>query len=121
MRLRPELVRDILMTVEEYLPDREDEIVWPAYASEEELKYHRFILMEGGLLAGNYVSSFGNAYDVLVERLTLQGHEAVDALRNESVFNEVQKALSARNLVSVSLDVLIQMAKKVLKDIIGGD
>ncbi len=121
MQLRPELVRDILLTVEEYLPFRESEFVWPADVSEEELDYHCIILIDAGLLEGSHSRSLGGTYHVIVERLTPYGHEYVDALRNEPVFREVQKQLNVRKLVSVPIDVLIQLAKKVMLDMAVGN
>jgi hypothetical protein len=124
MQLRPELVRDILLTVEEYLPFRQSEFVWPADVadvSEEELDYHFIILIDAGLLEGSHSRSAGGTYHVIVERLTPYGHEYVDALRNEPVFREVQKQLNVRKLVSVPIDVLIQLAKKAMLDMAVGN
>ena len=121
MQLKPELVREVLLTVEEYLPDRESEIVWPSNVSEEELDYHCMILIDAGLLKGKYSRTFGGSYFVYVERLTPYGHEYVDTLRNETVFREVQKQLNVRKVASVSIDVLMQLAKKAMREMVGLD
>ena len=107
------------MVVEEYLPYRAEEFAWPEYASEEEVDYHCIILIDAGLLKGTYSRTFGGKYHVLVERLTPDGHEYIDALRNEAVFSEVQKQLSARNLASIPLDILLKLAQKVVNQMVG--
>ena len=109
------------MAVEEYLPYRAKEFAWPEYASEQEVDYHCIILIDAGLLKGTYSRTFGGKYHVLVERLTPYGHEYIDALRDDSVFTEVQKQLSARNLASIPLDVLLRLAQKVINQMVGLD
>ena len=121
MRLKPELVRGVLLAVEEYLPFRRSELDWPANASKEELDYHCMILIDADLLKGNYSRSAKGNYFVTVERLTPYGHEYVDALRNETVFREVQNQLNVSKVASVSIDVLIQLAKKVMRETVGLD
>ena len=119
MRLRPELVRDLLLAVEEYLPYRAEEFAWPEYASEQEVDYHCIILIDAGLLKGTHSRALSGKDRVLVERLTPKGHEYLDALRNEAVFSEVQKQLSARNLASISLDILLKLTQKVVNQMVG--
>ena len=114
MRLKPELVRDLLLAVEEYLPFRGEEFEWPAYASEEEVDYHCIILIDAGLLKGTHSRALSGKYRVLVERLTPSGHDFLDAVRNESVFRQVQEQLNVRKVVSVPLDLMAQLAKRLL-------
>ena len=121
MQLKPELVREVLLIVEEYLPDRESEIVWPSNVSEEELDYHCMILIDAGLLKGSYSRTIDGSFHVLVEHLTPYGHEYVDTLRNETVFKEVQEQLNVRKIASVSMDVLLQLSKKAMREMVGLD
>ena len=121
MQLKPELVRDLLLTVEEYFPFREREAVWPQYASQDELDYHLTLLLDAGLIVGTSGGTFGRAYRVAVSHLSYLGHEYLDNLRSESVFQEVQRQLSARNLASISLDVFLQLARKVTERMVGLD
>ena len=119
MRLDPKLVREILLTVEEYLPFREKELVWPEGYSEEELDYHLAILIDDSLVKGNYSRALAGNFYVLVEHLTPQGHKYLDAIRNEGIFKRVQAKVVDSGLASVPLEVLVQLASKAVRDSVG--
>ena len=121
MQLKPELVRDVLLTVEEYFPFREREAVWPTSVSKEELDYHCAILIDAGLLKGSYSRVMTGDFDIIVEHLTPYGHEYVDALRNETVFKRVQERLTVSKLASASIDVVLSLAKKISREMLGLD
>ena len=119
MRIDAKLVREIMLVVEEYFPFREKDVVWPEDYTKEELDYHCLTLIDAGLIKGSYQRAFGGTYHVMVQHLTSQGHEYLEAIRNESVFKKVQDRLKDSGLVTAPLDILVQLAAKFTRDSVG--
>lgn len=54
--------------------------------------------------------------DCYIFRLTMQGHQFLDTIRNDTVWKETKKITS--KIGTATLDVIIDIASKVLSDII---
>jgi hypothetical protein len=79
-----ELVREVRKQVEEKGPPRGwAELDIPGH-SPEEVSYHVMILNEAGLLEGKNLSTMQD-FEWKARRLTAQGHDFLDAIRNETV------------------------------------
>jgi hypothetical protein len=95
MKRDMELVREILRRVE----DHQQAMGWvpldiPGH-SREEVSYHVMLLAQAGLLeATDLVSTAGFLYEA--KRLTWAGHEFLDAIRNDTVWNKVKETVKEK-------------------------
>ena len=90
-----DLVRKILLAVEqgEGVIGYDTELEVEGY-SREEIDYHIEIMGEAGLLVASIQRFMGGEYVVNLERMTWEGHEFLDAARNESFWSQAKaKAL----------------------------
>lgn len=120
MKRDPELVRKILFAVETMpsLPDHES-LVIEGY-TDEEVSYHVMLLDERKYLkAFNYTTINGPIHYV-PWRLTWAGHEFLDAVRAESVWEKTKKALTGSAgsftfevIKSVATEIILQGAKRM--------
>jgi|ERR1700730_4918801 hypothetical protein len=83
--------------------------------SEEEIAYGLRLLIDRALIIGSYDKTSG-VFDV--ERLSMDGHDFLDSIRNPDIWNKVKKdALVAGGF---TLDLLMKLAagyiKKMLED-----
>jgi hypothetical protein len=113
-----DLIRSILLAVEEedniadfkpvHIEGYEDELVW----------HHLQLLDEAGLIEGQWRPAHGvRAHEWLVRRLTWEGHEFLADARNETVWATMKQRVAEKG-GSVSLGVasalLAEIAKKAL-------
>jgi hypothetical protein len=106
MKRDMDLVRQILMTIEDhehgYAPET---IEVPGY-TEEVIGFHLLLMGEAGLLKVVESSVFGaHTPDAVVERITWAGYEFLANARNETVWNRVKGIVVAKG-GSVSFEVL---------------
>ena len=113
MKRDMELVRELLLAVETDTGDPREwvEIEMPG-RSRQEISYHVQLLAEGGFLEANDASSHGG-YDWQAQRLTWQGHEFLDTVRDAGIWREMKEG--ARKAGSMSLQFLWEVGKGVLK------
>ncbi|GLO51919.1 hypothetical protein PPUN110474_33200 [Pseudomonas putida] len=123
MRLDKELVREILLAVE--ASDKSPHS-WINLSSEghgeDVISYHVMLLHEAGLLVAQDLSSLSR-FDWRPKRLTINGHEYLDTIRDNEVWR-LTKA-GAEKVGGVSLAVMLEIGKaygkQVLKDRLGID
>lgn len=114
MKLNPDCIRGILLTVEEKCDfdtpweykRNQFESEYLAEYSHEEILYHIRQSEQSDLIQG--VHYYDDGDDVLICDLTPCGHEFLANIRNESVW---KKALS--QAAGASLPVLFEVAKKI--------
>ncbi len=113
MKRDMELVRALLLDIEG--EDKPDLSKW----SEKQQLYHLDILIEAGLVLG-YPIKDGKGETATVEtiRLTWDGHEFLDAARNEKVWSKAKEKLKTVG-GSVSLPVLTSLLTSLMKHQIG--
>jgi hypothetical protein len=110
-------VRDLLLTIEddprfdgsawfELAPDEEDT------HSPEEMVYHLVMLVEAGFVKGQL--GFGTPS---ISKLTWQGHEFLDDIRDVGIWSKTKERISG--LTSVSLAVVAEIAKAEIKKKLG--
>lgn len=123
MKLNPDCIRDILIFCEDYLTldsnlqlqiaELEDICeALPDYPREE-IAYTIKKLDEAGYI--NAIIQFASGriiYRLTVVELTYEGHEFIDTIRPENVWDKVSKVIS--NVSSISLPVLQQIGSQAL-------
>ena len=119
MRIDGKLVRELLLVTEEYFPFREREVVWPDGYTENEIDYHCIFLIDAGLMKGSYNRMAGGTFRVVVHHLTPYGHEYIEAIRDEGIFKKVQEKLSVNNLTAASVDLILQLGMKLVRQNVG--
>jgi hypothetical protein len=77
--------------------------------SQEELNYHVDLLFEAGFVAGSPDSN----PSPVISKLTWDGHEFVDNIRDPRIWNSVKERL--KGLPSVAISVLAQLALAEVK------
>lgn len=112
-----ELARGILLAVEAHgkpvgwvklsVPDR----------SEEEVSYHVELLQEAGLIEAEEMSSLAS-YEWLPKRLTWDGHEFLDAIRNDTIWSQT-KSVVAEKGGSIPFELLKELAITVARTYFG--
>ena len=87
--------------------------------TEEQRVYHMALCIEAGLVDGVVVpdqNGFPHATSAI--RITWAGHEFLDAARNETIWNKAKDKIK-KSGVEVTVSVLQELLKKLLKDAVG--
>lgn len=104
MRRNIDLIRLILLDLE-----KEIEVDLSPY-SDDEVNYHKALLIEAGLLEGKlHYSSRTPKRDipdsVIINRITWDGHEFLDKARSDTVWSKAKLLVKEKGL-SLSIDVV---------------
>jgi len=87
--------------------------------SKEQIEYHRHLLIEAGLASGVEVIGAGMKYpEAILELLTWEGHDFLDAARNESVWKKAMGKLSSSG-GAFTFDIVKALLIAILKDQLG--
>jgi hypothetical protein len=87
--------------------------------TEQQRIYHSALLIEAGLIDGIIVSDAeGLPSGTVRRRLTWAGHEFLDAARNDTIWKQATDKLKQAG-VQVTVSVLQELLKKLLKDSLG--
>ena len=109
MKLDKDLVRDILLALEN---DDEDSFGYKDLSlddhTQEEVTYHVCILAEGGFLTAMDLSTL-DGYDWRAQRLTYDGHEFLDTIRDGEVWKLTKD--TAKKAGVGSLKLLFEVGK----------
>ncbi len=113
MKRNWETIRELLTRVEEcslptdmvrlsdFLPERDVEI-----------SYHMALLIEAGLVKGLVSQSIGpEAKEFLAQSLTWEGHEFLDAIRSDTVWQKTKKTFIDQGM-SMTFELVKVVAKK---------
>ena len=96
MRRDMDLVRQLLVVLE----DAEDTVpleqVLPENPNRRLVAYHLWLLMDAGLIDGSCQRAMDGTDFCLVNRLTWQGHEFLATARDDSVWKEAKERLGGR-------------------------
>lgn len=117
MKLNPDLLRDILVWCEDNLPQKSLSIMAtnihiPDWSSQQ-IVYHLTLLSESGYIK---TRSFGVDMnkDFIVERMTMNGHELLSTMRNETTWKKIKEILDKFGLVAFPT-ILTQLSPFLLK------
>lgn len=119
MKLNPDCVRDILITIEEYPEPME------LYINEFAKKLPQYSLMEvyyccSRLYEGGYINfedlTNGGYHNTIVGDLTFFGHEFLQKIKNDNTWSKTKSI--ATKIGSFSIDVISQIAVNVITQLI---
>lgn len=116
MKRDMDLVREILLATEESDTDPRAWVNLPFEGRPpQEVAYHVQLMGEAGLLVVQDHQSIGvNGYRWLPKRLTWQGHEFLDTIRDDEIWRRTKDG--ARKVGGFSLDVVAALAKGFIKE-----
>lgn len=125
MKRNWETIRELLTKVEECtLPT--DLVRLDSFPSDRaaEISYHMTLLIEAGLVNGQVSKTIGpEVKDFIVQRLTWEGHEFLDSIRSDTVWQKTKKTFVDQG-VSMTFDLVKEVAKEagvsLLKAALGG-
>lgn len=125
MKRNWETIRELLTKVEECtLPT--DMVRLGSFPPEraEEISYHMTLLIEAGLVNGQVSKTIGpEVKDFFAQRLTWEGHEFLDAIRSDTVWQKTKKTFVDQG-VSMTFDLVKAVAKEaavsLMKAALGG-
>ena len=113
MKRDPDFIRQLLLAVEQQEePFETKDMTLPDYDSDQ-VMYHAEILSEAGLFVGEDVSTMGIP-NVLIRRMTFEGHEFLDAIRSPSVWRKTRD-LVTRAGGGFAMDVVKKVAISILE------
>lgn len=80
--------------------------------SEDQVAYHLRLLIEAGLVDGNTTMEMP-----IISRLTWQGHEFLDNVRDPSIWRSTKERV--KDLPSIAIGVIVEVAKAEIKRRLG--
>jgi len=118
MRRDWDLLRRIMLQVEE-LPDSRSLLFSDGIrgVDAEAAFYHMRLLIEAGLAEGDCQGCVGSANDGTLCRLTWQGHELLDHIRRDTIWNRVKETVRKKSL-DLSLEVIKAAAIAILTGVL---
>ena len=122
MKRDMDLARQILFKIEAS-PTVDDVIeVHVDGHTDDEVAYHVLLLHEAGLVAGTSVATFGDSSGFFVQRLTWQGHEFVEAARDNLTWGRVRDVMeqSGGFVFEVAKQILVQFAATSVNSVLRG-
>lgn len=116
MKLEKELVRKILLKVEEFEGGIYEGVPLDiANYTERQITYHVMLLIEAGYLVGEDLSTLsGEEWEA--QRLTYAGHEFLDTIRDAEVWRRTKDATV--KVGGVSLQVMMEIGKAYAKQVL---
>ncbi len=109
-----ELIRKILLAVEEWPSTGGDQSFESLCAPEEEVTYNVYQAIEAGLLRGK-VHEDNEDMICLVNGLTPDGHDFLDNARNKYIWDEVLADCKKRGIKDASLKIIMEYLNKAVR------
>src|SRR5207302_1824806 len=112
-------IRDILFKIEENPTGfAGGDIAIDGY-SEEEIGYHCYLICDAGLAAGVSDTNLDSTSPrVLISHLNWQGHEFIDAARDDTVWNKAKDTVK-KSVKTASIEVMKQVLNWVVRSQLG--
>jgi hypothetical protein len=113
MKLDNDLVREILLALEadQGDPQLPKQLQIPEH-TQQEIAYHVGLLAEAGFIKAVDFSSF-DGYDWHPQRLTYDGHEFLNTVRDPAIWRETKEG--AKKLGVASVQLLWEIGKGIVK------
>ena len=86
--------------------------------SKEELDYHIMLLQEAGLIEATGTTYQSGRIEWRIKRLTWEGHEFLDAARNENRWNQAKKTIGEKG-GSLTFDILKAVLAQLARQAVG--
>lgn len=87
---------------------------------EQEVAYNMRLLVDAGYVKGNILDSSdggGLIASALVRSLTNNGHELLDTIRSDTVWNKVQETFKTKG-VEMTFDLVTAVGKKIMENLL---
>lgn len=113
-----EIIREILLRLESTnTPNANVNANSFDESPEQEVAYNMRLLSEAGYIEARIMSSSsgdGKINAALALRLTNAGHDLLDTIRNESVWNKVKEKFTSNGL-DMTFDLVVNVGKKIIE------
>ncbi|MEM5663385.1 DUF2513 domain-containing protein [Bacillus cereus] len=123
MKRNMELVRNILIQIEEHNPRTVVKVIMEEndQFTEDEIDYHLKLMVDAGLIDGQAKRVMGGGLMVNVRGLTWQGHDFLDAARNDKVWEKAEATAQDKgmDLSSLPLDIVKDLLVESTKALLG--
>ena len=116
MKRDMDFARDILLAIEAKPDDSEYPLI-PGKASEQEI-YHVMLLAEAGLIEANKIVYDNRSVEWRIRRLTSQGHDFLDAARDQNRWNQAKRMISEKG-GSLTFDILKGVLVQLMRQAVG--
>jgi hypothetical protein len=116
MRLNPDILRDLLLKIEEDYPAKSGKLTFPDLkgTSEEEVAYHCLLAWEAGFIEAIDITTFAHHFRMMApRRLTFGGSEYLSNIRDPLVWKKTKEG--AQKIGSVSVETISELAKGFIK------
>ena len=87
---------------------------------EQEVAYNMRLLVDAGYIKGNILElsdGSGHIGAALARSLTNSGHELLDTIRNDTVWNKVQETFKTKGL-EMTFDLVMTVGKKIMENLL---
>ncbi len=118
MKRDPELIRNIMLEVEKVPPGKHVTALSFDDIDNQTIIQHVVLLIEAGLLSGNFTKVISGPAGFRITGLTWFGHDFVDAVREHSIWKVIKdKVLKPAG--SWTFGLVTEVAKEELKNRLG--
>lgn len=117
MKRDVDLSRSILLYVEEHAPPQGTGLDKPLEIEGYDrltVLAHAELLIEDGLLEGRALKAMQGLIDVHIEKLTVSGHDAIAAARDNTAWNKA-KRYAADHSVPATLGAIVEVIKAEIR------
>jgi hypothetical protein len=121
MKRNWDLIRDVLLEVEELNPAQFQTKQYGPLANSENIERdrHAVMLWKAGLIDGVDSGTQSGGAAVIAKELTWSGHELLDVIRSKPTWEKI-KDMAKQKGIELTVDAVIALGKKVLAAIING-
>ena len=109
-----ELVRKILLEVEEWPTEGGDRTFASLNCPEDQVTYNVFQAIQAGLLRGEVIEH-SEGMDCFVSGLTPCGHDFLDNAKNKYIWDEVMTDAEKRGIKNASLDIIRDLLNATIR------
>lgn len=121
MKRNWDIVREILTRLEA-LSSTNEFLQLDSFPDERasEISYHIELLLDAGLIDGQMLKALGpGPHDFFAQRLTWGGHEFLDSIRSDTVWEKTKKTFVTGG-VEMTLELIKSVAAEVSKTLLKG-
>ena len=121
MKRDMDLVRGILLRIEELGPIGVIRSLKQDGFSRQEIEYHLRLLINGELVDGQATPLSGYNYAIRINGLTWEGHDFLDAIRDDSIWSKMKEKAShaGQDIHKLPLEMVKSLAVSALKELPG--
>lgn len=115
-----DLMREILLFIEEHSPPHGglDKPLEISGYDRDTVFAHTELLIDEGYIDAKVLHGMTGIHDIMVDRLTNRGHDAIAAARNKPMWQNAKKT-AAEQGVSLTLGLMVELVKAEAKKYLG--